>query len=133
MPSPRNGLIKARVEVNWVSSPNLAPIQNALDDDLEDLARNIEAKAQASSLFVDRTGKLRSKIRMKRHSSGYGFIVEVRWNSAHLVEFGHDIVTSDGRIIGHVRAYPFLRTAEEEALREYMSIRAFGSAGVMAA
>ena len=40
-----------------------------------------------------------------------GYIVKAAAPHAHLVEYGHAMVTHDGRTVGHVAAHPFLRLA----------------------
>ncbi len=47
-----------------------------------------------------------------------GYIVRALAPHAHLVEFGHAMVTHEGDTIGHVPAHSFLRRAKNEVLAQ---------------
>lgn len=54
------------------------------------------------------------KIKTYRHTGKVISVIGPRWPEgahAHLVEFGHRMVTADGRTVGRVRPHPFLRPA----------------------
>lgn len=57
------------------------------------------------------------RIPVSIHKGGLGLppFIAIPTRYAHLVEFGHDIVTHDGRIVGHVGPHAFMRPAWDEA------------------
>lgn len=83
-----------------------------LEPQLKDVAGEIAEEARATSAFADKTGNLRKsiKVRKSKFENG-GYIVLSTAPHAHLIEFGHDMVTRKGRKVGEVPPYPFLRPA----------------------
>lgn len=84
------------------------------------LGRRIRAKAP-----VGDTGNLKKSIRTKFSKDELGADVGPTYGKggshAHLIEFGHRLVTKDGRSIGHVPAHPFIAPAAEEERPKYIS------------
>ncbi|WP_417292319.1 HK97 gp10 family phage protein [Desulfovibrio porci] len=96
-----------------------------VEPELEDIANRIAVEAIASTEFEDSPktkNKLRKSIRAKasRFKDG-GWIVLARAPHAHLVEYGHAMVTHDGRTVGHVTAHPFMRKARNKVLLEVIA------------
>jgi len=84
----------------------------------------VKAEADVTAEFADKTGKLRkgNKKRKSRFEDG-GYIVYNREPNAHLVEFGHVMLTSDGKPtkLRRVPAHPFLRKALENGIVKIVS------------
>lgn len=69
------------------------------------------------------SGNLKKSIRAKYDSDQLGADVgptRPGGSHAHLVEFGHRLVTKDGKSIGHVPARPFIAPAAEEERPKYV-------------
>lgn len=106
-------------------------IQPGVNRVLEMLANRIAEKARASDAFQDsdkttdpasmfgkeratRHRHLRQAIRVSRSRFPLGgYIVVASVPHAHLVEYGHMMVTHDGRTVGHVPAHAFLHPAKD--------------------
>lgn len=88
----------------------------------ERVASDIEAVAQMSTAFEDVTGTLRKSIKVQKskYEDG-GYIVQATAPHAHLVEFGHDQVDHNGRVVGHVGSRSYLRSAKEFVIRSAMT------------
>ena len=92
-----------------------------VDKVLAGIADRVAARASTSAAFHDSDKRnvrhLRPSIRAKksRYADG-GYIVQATAPHAHLVEYGHAMVTRDGRVVGHVPAHSFLRSARDEVL-----------------
>lgn len=83
------------------------------------LGRKIRAKAP-----VGDTGNLKKSIRTRFSKDELSADVgptKGKGSHAHLIEFGHRLVTTDGRSIGHVPAHPFITPAAEEERPKYIS------------
>lgn len=75
----------------------------------------------AKSRIKDKTGNLRSSCNTKRTFTANTKKVSVIFGGtkaphAHLVEFGHRMVTHSGQVVGDVKPHRFLRPAFEEHL-----------------
>jgi HK97 gp10 family phage protein len=82
------------------------------------LRKNMQGRVPVKS------GNLKKSIRAKYDSDQLGANVgptRPGGSHAHLVEFGHRLVTKDGRSIGHVPAHPFITPAAEEERPKYIS------------
>lgn len=102
--------------------------EEVVDSFLEEVARFVRDDAKGTAAFVDRTGNLRKSIGMRKSKFPKGgWIVKAagrnkingstraRGFHAHLVEFGHRMVTSSGRDTGkRVPPHPFMRPALEK-------------------
>ncbi len=92
-------------------------VEPDVDRRLEAIAGRIAEAARASTAFRDGTSKhphkhLRDTIQVRK-SRYDGYIVQATAPHAHLVEYGHAMVTHEGRTVGHVPAHSFLRSAKE--------------------
>ena len=100
-----------------MSDADLAEFMEGLHGDvdkvLEALAGLVADRAKAEPFPTSKKGILvkRLKPRKSRFDDG-GWIVQDTAPHAHLVEYGHAMVTHDGRTVGHVAAHPFLRQAK---------------------
>uniref|UniRef100_B8DS59 Phage protein, HK97 gp10 family n=1 Tax=Nitratidesulfovibrio vulgaris (strain DSM 19637 / Miyazaki F) TaxID=883 RepID=B8DS59_NITV9 len=93
-------------------------VRAMLEPELEMLAERIASDARNRAAFTDRTGKLRKSIKARKSKfEGGGYIVVARAPHAHLVEFGHAMIDVNGRTVGHVAAFPFLRPARDRVMR----------------
>lgn len=95
-------------------------VEPDVDRVLEAAAGRIASEAMASTAFRDGTSKhphkhLRDTIQVRK-SRYDGYIVQATAPHAFLVEYGHAMVTHEGRIVGHVPAHSFLRSAKESVL-----------------
>ena len=83
------------------------------------IAAQVFEKAKASTAFRDKTGRLRQSIwiyRSKYENGGY--VIYVKAPHSHLVEFGHAVVTKDGKVLEHrVPGKFFLRKARNAVRR----------------
>ncbi len=100
-------------------------VRNFIDSDLKLAAQRVATAAVASTEFKD-SPKLKNKLRksIKPKVSKYpdgGWIVRATAPHAHLVEFGHALVTPDGHTIGQVPAHPFLRNALRKVQNEMVA------------
>lgn len=85
---------------------------------LGQLAAAIAGDAAAGSDFADKTGNLRKSITAEELDDGDGYIVTARAPHAHLIEFGHDMVSHKGVKVGQVKAHPFLRPAADRVMAQ---------------
>lgn len=104
-------------------------VQPDVDRILEAVAGQVASAAAASTAFRDGSQKtrhqaLRRSIRVKksRYELG-GYIVQATAPHAHLVEFGHAMVTHDDRVVGHVPAHSFLRKAKRSVIARLGSVK----------
>ena len=89
------------------------------------IAEQISADAKATTLFKDKTGTLRKKIRVRKSKyDGGGYIVVASAPHAHLVEYGHALVRNV-KTIGRIAPRPFLRSAKDKNIEA--ARRAFGA------
>lgn len=117
----------------------LQEIEAFSDAQLEKVAEAIVAEAKTSTAFQDYRGtprepaykaaarkgpykNLRKKIRHWWSKKDECWIVSASAPHAHLVEFGHVLVTPKGKVVGHVPAHPFLRPAVESVIGRVKSI-----------
>ena len=114
-----------RVKIDWNDKQVVKEVGQVLDRACKAVARRVYADMKRTSAFKDKTGTLRSRIRM--HQSRYrdgGYVVMSAAPHTHLVEYGHDLVrvgksriTKDlkrrgkGRVIGKVPEHSFVRSA----------------------
>lgn len=93
-------------------------VRAEFDRMLGPIAERVAAEARATSAFADKTGKLRKSIKARKSKfQDGGWIVVARSPHAHLVEFGHTSVNSNGLVTGSVPAHPFLRPARDRVAR----------------
>lgn len=97
-----------------------AGVRAEIDSDLGGIAAQVFEKAKASTAFRDKTGRLRQSIwiyRSKYEDGGY--VIYVKAPHSHLVEFGHAVVTKDGKVLEHrVPGKHFLRKARNAVRRK---------------
>ena len=96
-----------------------AGVRAEIDSDLGGIASQVFEKAKASTAFRDKTGRLRQSIWIYRskYKDG-GYVVYVKAPHSHLVEFGHAVVTKDGKVLEHrVPGKFFLRKARNAVRR----------------
>jgi hypothetical protein len=121
-----------------VSILGMAGLDDQLDDLIKSLegkeeiiANNVAANAIASSAFSDgKTGKLRKSIKARESKfENGGWTVEVKAPHAHLVEYGHVMLTHEGKPTkkGFVPGRPFLRPAVEQAYSAAIAIFTAGN------
>lgn len=128
---PKRGYIRASVEITLPAVVDLSEIEEALRSNLEEIAHRVADKARQK--VRRRTGKLARTIKVI--TLPHGFRVKAGSNkvrTAHLIEFGHDMVTKDGRTVGRVPAYPFLRPAKEEVINDVIAALAWSPASTRA-
>jgi HK97 gp10 family phage protein len=95
------------ISIAWNDKKVVALIEAAIDRGAKEVAENILRSAQASTSFKDKTGRLRSSIKMaKSKFKNGGYIVYADAPHAHLIEFGHK-----GGFGGGVGPKPFMRNA----------------------
>ncbi len=116
MARKRGGLVKAHVETRMPDDIDLSAILDQVEGAEERLATVVAEEARNSTAFTDDTGKLRKSIKVEKNPDGPGYVVSARDPKAHLIEFGHAMVTKDGRTVGHVEAKPFLGPARDKVL-----------------
>ena len=96
-----------------------AGVRAEIDSALGTVAAQVYEKAKATTAFRDKTGKLRRSIwiyRSKYENGGY--VIYVKAPHSHLVEFGHAVVTKDGKVLEHrVPGKFFLRKARTSVRR----------------
>lgn len=96
-----------------------AGVRAEIDSDLGGIAAQVFEKAKSSTAFRDKTGRLRQSIWIYRskYKDG-GYVVYVKAPHSHLVEFGHAVVTKDGKVLEHrVPGKFFLRKARNSVRR----------------
>lgn len=101
MPSRKGGLIKAEVAINWPESIDFTALNQAITNDLNNIALRVRDRAKANLLEHaarvasegDSKGnslrEISANVR-KRKRNDLVYTVSVRHNLAHLVEFGTD-------------------------------------------
>jgi len=94
-------------------------INNIDSKDILPIATSVRDKARNTSAFIDRKGKLRKSIGMRKSKfEDGGYIVFAKDPKAHLVEYGH-VKFIAGKPTGErVPAHSFLRKALEETIGE---------------
>lgn len=118
---------EARVNVNNLDkalAKQLEDIFGTVDKALQKTADFVRDDAKTTAQFVDKTGNLRKSIRRRKSKfEGGGYIVVATGKNvdgaqgyhAHLIEYGHYIVTPSGRRTGRkTRPRPFMRQAAEK-------------------
>ena len=96
-----------------------AGVRAEIDSDLGGIAAQVFEKAKSSTAFRDKTGRLRQSIWIYRskYKDG-GYVIYVKAPHSHLVEFGHAVVTKDGKVLEHrVPGKFFLRKARNAVRR----------------
>jgi HK97 gp10 family phage protein len=121
-------MVQVHVNINekWIEKV----VREAISPGLKVLAEEVRARARRSTAFVDKTGHLRKSIRVTKPTSedmqeaGETDVMVVRTRAphAHLVEDGHAMVTSDGRVVGTVPPHPFLQPARDSVMSEAEAI-----------
>jgi len=95
----------------------LADVLKAIDGNLEATADYVEAEAQITSAFQDKTGILRKRIKKQKSKfEDGGWIVVARAPHAHLVEYGHVKILLGLPTGERVPPHPFLRPALEKGI-----------------
>ncbi|MCB8573364.1 HK97 gp10 family phage protein [Bilophila wadsworthia] len=97
-----------------------AGVRAEIASDLGGIAAQVFEKAKSSTAFRDKTGRLRQSIWIYRskYKDG-GYVVYVKAPHSHLVEFGHAVVTKDGKVLEHrVPGKFFLRKARNAVRRK---------------
>lgn len=102
----------------------LAEVMDAVDANLEEVAKVVRDDAKHTAGFIDKTGNLRKSIGMRKSKFPEGgYIVKASGRNrdtdsegakgfhAHLVEFGHVMVAWGKRTGKRVPAHPFMRPA----------------------
>lgn len=107
----------------------LREVARFTDEGIEAVAKESAARAKTSSAFIDKSGKLRRSIRAKkgnkrRRKNETAWLVQATAPHAHLVEYGHAMVTPGGNLAGHVPAHPFLQLAVDSVMPEAERIAA---------
>ena len=115
MPSKNHSSVRLTYMELLATDPGVAQY---VGENLEELAGEIEAEAKATDFPTSKTGALKRSIKSQksRYENG-GYIVKATAPHAHLVEYGHIMVTRGGRVVGHVPAHPFLHKARNKVLR----------------
>jgi len=126
-------MIRAGVRLDNIEGfdAQLEEVVAAIDANLETVATAVYTEAKATSLFADKTGRLRISIRKRKskYNDG-GYIVmasggtRAEGNHAHLVEFGHVMLNKFGAPtkLSRVPARPFLRKATEHGISLAISL-----------
>ena len=97
-----------------------AGVRAEIDSDVGGIAAQVFEKAKSSTAFRDKTGRLRQSIWIYRskYKDG-GYVVYVKAPHSHLVEFGHAVVTKDGKVLEYrVPGKFFLRKARNAVRRK---------------
>lgn len=106
-------------------------IVEILGSNLEEVAVLVHHEAKTTAAFVDRTGNLRVSIRKRKSKfEGGGFIIVASGRGkdkgyhAHLVEFGHVMLTHAGMPtkLGRVPAHPYMRPAAEKGIQKAIQL-----------
>ena len=115
-------MAKARVNID-IAVPKT--VKDFIEHNEKVVAGRIEQKAKATTVFIDKTGMLRKRIKAKesKYADG-GWIVEATAPHAHLVEYGHEIINwRTGQATGkRTKAAKFLRGAKEQTIAEAIAI-----------
>jgi len=131
------GKFRARVEIDIPDVAGILDIigvKQMMVDILEPLADEIVKEAKASTAFKDWKKKrpgLRESIRKQKNpDKTYGWLVRAGSKrgayQAHLVEYGHKLINSEGVQTGVVDEHPFLRPAKEKVISRAVAIIAAG-------
>jgi len=114
-------MLRADVEVRNIEGfdSQFEEVFLAVDANLSEIADTIKEEADNTTEFEDDTGDLRkgNRKRKSRYEEG-GYIIYNREPHAHLVEYGHVMLTKDGRPtkLGRVPPHPFMRRALEKGI-----------------
>ena len=104
------------MSVTWDEKAALARVSAAIEEACKETAEKIGARAKASSAFVDKTGTLRSSIKVfKSKFENGGYIVHASAPHAHLVEYGHAGPAP-------APAHPFLRPAQKAEKSKFQRV-----------
>jgi hypothetical protein len=93
-------------------------VKKYIDENAEDVAGEIEFRATGTTVFLDKTGRLRKalKARKSKYEDG-GWIVGAWAPHAWVVEYGHDLINSyTGKKVGHVGGRSYLRKALNDSV-----------------
>lgn len=116
MPSKNHSSVRLTYMELLATDPAVAQY---VGENLEELASDVEREAKATDFPTSKTGALKKSISTQKSLyEGGGYIVKAAAPHAHLVEFGHIMVTRGGRVVGHVPAHPFLHKARNKVLRK---------------
>lgn len=121
--------MSGKVDVNIDMEIISREVARYTDEGIKAIADAAKARAKASSAFADKSGKLRKSIKTekskKRRKKGETvYLLRAMAPHAHLIEYGHAMVTHDGRVVGHVAAHPFIQPAVDSVLPEAEQIAA---------
>jgi len=136
--NPQGGGLKInKVDVDIDIGVIVEAVKEAVRPGLRAVAEDVASRARATTAFVDKDGFLRNSIRVEDPGPESPFLlVKAGGYSAsenyaphvHLVEFGHEMLTKDGRRVGRVEPKEFMRPARDAALQHANEI----AAGAMA-
>lgn len=93
-------------------------IVKAVSGKLREVAEVAKESAKTTSAFADKSGVLRSSIKMRksRYEDG-GYVVFTKQPHSHLVEFGH-VMIAWGHVTGkRVPPHPYMRPAAQKAIK----------------
>ena len=104
--------------------PQVQKVMDAINNDLHDVAKRVHKEAKTTAAFVDKTGRLRRSIRLKKSKFPDGGYIVVATgknkdgsgNHARLVEYGHLEYVNGVATGRRVAPRPFLRTALENGI-----------------
>lgn len=99
-----------------------------IDENMKEIAEEVATETRQRTPI--RKGLLVKSVRSRKSRfEGGGYLVVVKAPHAHLVEYGHDIVSRSGKVVGRVRAYPFLRPSVQAVARRVAARAASSRAG----
>jgi hypothetical protein len=106
--------VKGLREVQRLLSILLTDVPAVYEDLLETVGRMMEVDTKAGIKVL--TGNLMSSVRLRKTFTAKTHRVSViaggrKAPHAHLVEFGHRMMTKDGRVVGDVEGKAFMRKA----------------------
>jgi len=118
-------MFKAKVTLENMEGfdAQIVEVIRAVNSNLSETADFVLSEAKTTSIFADKTGKLRKSLKKKksRYEDG-GYIVFSKAPHAHLVELGHAQVPPGKLPGGRVAPYPYLRTATEKGIRRAVEL-----------
>jgi len=124
-------MLQAKVELRDIEGFDAQALEviQAVDANLEEVAKFVHAEAKNTEAFVNKTGNLRLSIKKRKSKfENGGYIVQASGKGkdkgyhAHLVEFGH-VLIAWGHITGkRVAPHPFLRPALEKGIRKAVAL-----------
>lgn len=115
------GIVKAAtVQIENLDSgftSQLKGNREEIDKFLNKVATKLHEEASTTADYIDKTGTLRKRTKKKKSKfEDGGFIVFAAAPHAHLVEWGHEMVTTKGVPTGkRVPPRSFMRNAEDKA------------------